>query len=301
MLCFFQMGSVRGYRWKSCNSWKFDAYWSVIFRTTLAFSSAICICQPAVCQTTVIEPSSTTSQGSAYTAEAGPTNGDSSGLSVLVQVGSQKEEADQVVDIPPAKSKYLGRRIAPTMSYAHAGWLIRSERQQEEDTQRVLDQLGLKPGMVVCDMGCGNGYYSLEIAKRVAPDGKVMAVDIQQEMLHLLHLRAEEANIRNIETILGNVVDPKLPDGEIDLLLMVDVYHEFSHPEEMLTAIRDSLAPEGRIALVEFRAEDPRVPILPLHKMSKKQILKEYNANGFQLMDEYDDLPWQHLMFFGRR
>lgn len=205
---------------------------------------------------------------------------------------------DESKGITTGKAKYMGRRIAPTMSYAHAGWLVRDVRQQEEDTQQALDNLGLQPGMVVCDMGCGNGYYSLEIAKRVAPGGKVLAVDIQQEMLHLLHLRAEEAKIDNIETILGTVVNPDLPAGVVDLMLMVDVYHEFSHPEEMLAAIRQSLSPKGRIALVEFRAEDPRVPILPLHKMSKRQILREYKANGFKLVEEYDQLPWQHLMFF---
>jgi ubiquinone/menaquinone biosynthesis C-methylase UbiE len=203
-------------------------------------------------------------------------------------------------EIPPAKSTYMGRRIAPTMSFAHAAWLIRPERQQEEDPQQMLDQLGLKPGMVVCDMGCGNGFYSLEMARRVAPTGKVYAVDIQQEMLHLLHLRAEETEIDNVETKLGTVVDPFLPEGELDLVLMVDVYHEFSHPEQMLQAIRRSLKPDGLIALVEFRAEDPKVPILPLHKMSKRQIMREYRANGFRLVKQYDELPWQHLMFFQR-
>lgn len=213
-----------------------------------------------------------------------------------------KEAADFASDerIPPAKPTYMGRRIAPTMSFAHAAWLIRPERQQEEDPRQAIEQLGLKPGMVVCDMGCGNGFYSLEMAKRVSPGGRVIAVDIQQEMLHLLHLRAEEEQIDNIETILGTVVNPFLPEGELDLVLMVDVYHEFSHPEQMLQAIRKSLKPTGRIALLEFRAEDPRVPILPLHKMSKRQILREYRANGFRLVEEYDELPWQHLMFFER-
>lgn len=213
---------------------------------------------------------------------------------------SGQEASPAISEIPPAKEKYLGRRIAPTMGYAHAGWLVRSERQQEEDTQQVLDNLGLRPGMIVCDMGCGNGYYSLEIARRISPGGKVLAVDIQQEMLHLLHLRAEEAKVDNIETILGSVIDPNLPKGEVDLLLMVDVYHEFSHPAEMLKAIGESLKSDGRIALVEFRAEDPRVPILPLHKMTKRQILREFKVNGFRLAEEYDELPWQHLMFFDK-
>lgn len=214
--------------------------------------------------------------------------------------GPSADEGVLEEDIPPAKSSYMGRKIAPTMSFAHAAWLIRPERQQEEDPVKAIAQLGLKPGMVVCDMGCGNGFYSLEMARRVLPEGRVIAVDIQQEMLHLLHLRAEEQKITNIETVLGTVVNPFLPQGALDLVLMVDVYHEFSHPERMLKAIRDSLKPSGRIALVEFRAEDPRVPILPLHKMSKRQIMREFLANGFRLVEQYDELPWQHLMFFER-
>ena len=216
----------------------------------------------------------------------------------VVDASAQAVELE--TEIPPAQNSYMGRRIAPTMGYAHAGWLIRSERQQEEDPQQALEQLRLRPGMVVCDMGCGNGFYSLEMARRVSPGGKIIAVDIQQEMLHLLHLRAEEARIDNIETILGSVVDPRLPPNSIDLLLMVDVYHEFSHPEPMLRSIRDALKENGRVALLEFRAEDPQVPILPLHKMSKRQILKEFTANGFRLVSQYDQLPWQHLMFFER-
>jgi ubiquinone/menaquinone biosynthesis C-methylase UbiE len=221
------------------------------------------------------------------------------------QIANQKSElptATQPVDgpIPAAKPMFMGRRIAPTMGYAHADWLTRDTRQQEEDPQQTLQQLGLKPGMVVCDMGCGNGFYTLEMASKVSPGGKIFAVDIQQEMLHLLELRAQEAKIDNIELVLSNVVDPRLPPDSVDLVLMVDVYHEFSHPAQMMKAIRKSLKPEGRIALVEFRAEDLSVPILPLHKMSKAQIMKEYKSLGFKLVEQYDKLPWQHLMFFQR-
>ncbi len=192
---------------------------------------------------------------------------------------------------------YMGRRIAPAMSHLGADWLIRAERDSEEDPKQMLGKLDLKPGMHVCDMGCGNGFYSLILAERVAPSGKVYAVDIQPQMLQLLSRRSAEAKIENIDMILGTVTDPKLPDEKIDLVLMVDVYHEFSHPEAMLKAIRKSLKPDGRIALVEYRGEDPSVPIKPEHKMTKKQILKEYEANGFKLQTEYDGLPWQHLMF----
>ena len=207
---------------------------------------------------------------------------------------AQREQSEK---IPPARPIYMGRRIAQTMSFHGADWLIRSEREQEERPSRVLPQLGLRSGMTVCDLGCGNGFYAIEMAKVVAP-GKVLAVDIQQEMLHLLKLRAEEANIDNIKPVLGTVVDPQLPAASVDLVLMVDVYHEFSHPQQMLTAIRKSLKPGGLIALLEYREEDPKVPIKPEHKMSKRQILKEYTANGFKLAKEYDELPWQHLMFF---
>lgn len=210
----------------------------------------------------------------------------------------QNQAAEQI--IPPARSSYMGRRIAQTMGYAGAGWLIRQNREEEERPSEVLKQLGLKPGMVVCDMGCGNGFYSLQMAKAVAPEGKVLAVDIQPEMLHLLDLRAQAQEVENIEPILGGLIDPKLPSGTVDLLLMVDVYHEFSHPEQMLAGIRNSLKEDGLVALLEYREEDRTVPIKPLHKMSKKQILKEYQANGFKLEKQYDGLPWQHLMFFGR-
>ena len=200
--------------------------------------------------------------------------------------------------IPPARGKYMGRTIAQTMSFHGAPWLIRDNREQEERPSEVMRQLGLKPGMVVCDMGCGNGFYALLMASQVAPNGKVLAVDIQPEMLHLLELRCEQAGIENVEPILGSLIDPHLPAGSVDLVLMVDVYHEFSHPEQMLAALRSSLAPGGQIALLEYREEDRSVPIKPIHKMSKRQIMKEYRANGFKLAKQFDGLPWQHLMFF---
>lgn len=204
--------------------------------------------------------------------------------------------AETLVHAQP--STYMGRTIAQTMHYSGAEWLVRPNRIRQEGTDKLLKELQLKPGMVVCDMGCGNGYYALPMAEQVGEEGKVLAVDIQKPMLTMLMERAKEAGHENIKPILGEVGAPNLPEGEIDLLLMVDVYHEFSDPEGMLRAIRNSLKPDGVIALAEFRAEDPEVPIKPLHKMSKTQILKEYSANGFALAREYDGLPWQHLMFF---
>ena len=202
--------------------------------------------------------------------------------------------------VPPARNTYMGRRIAQTMGYGGAPWLIRESREEEERPSEVMKQLGLKPGMVVCDMGCGNGFYSLLMAKEVAPEGKVLAVDIQREMLRLLQLRCMDQGIKNVEPVLSTIIDPKLPKDSVDLLLMVDVYHEFSHPKLMLNKIRESLKDDGLVALLEYREEDSSVPIKPLHKMSKRQILKEYKANGFKLAKQYDQLPWQHLMFFQR-
>jgi len=203
-------------------------------------------------------------------------------------------------ELLPPKRGYLGRQIAVTMHYQGAPWLMRESREREEDCQTLLSALGIKPRQVVCDMGCGNGFYTLQMASLVGEKGRVLAVDIQPEMLHLLEERAKESGITNIELIQGSPVDPKLPPQSVDLILLVDVYHEFSNPEQMLSGMRKALKPKGRIALAEFRLEDPKVPIKLLHKMSKKQILKEFPANGFKLVEQFDKLPWQHLMFFER-
>jgi len=196
--------------------------------------------------------------------------------------------------------EYKGRRIAQTMHYTGAEWLTRDNREQEERCSLMLTNLGVKRGMAICDMGCGNGFYTLQLAKMTGEDGHVYGVDIQPEMLQFLNQRADEQSIKNISPILGTFSDPRLPRGKIDLILLVDVYHEFSQPEEMLAAMRDALTPNGVCALVEFRAEDPMVPIKPEHKMTKAQIMKEWPPNGFKLVKEFDGLPWQHLMFFGR-
>jgi len=201
---------------------------------------------------------------------------------------------------PPALKEYLGRRIAQTMHYSGAEWLTRDNREQEERCSLMLANLGIKRGMAICDMGCGNGFYTLQLAKMTGESGHVYAVDIQPEMLKLLNRRADEQDVRNVSPILGTFTDPRLPKGKIDLILLVDVYHEFSHPQQMLAAMREALSPDGVCALVEFRAEDATVPIKPEHKMTKEQILKEWPDNGFKLVKEFEGLPWQHLMFFAR-
>lgn len=224
---------------------------------------------------------------------------------IATEKPTASESAPTKVDERPrpseeARKTYLGRVVAPFMTHGGAPWLIRPERDQEENASESFTQLQLIEGMTVCDLGCGNGYWTLPMARKVGAQGRVLAVDIQRKMLQDLRMRAGKAKIENIEPVLGKIDDPNLPAGEIDLLLMVDVYHEFSHPESMLWSIRRSLKPEGVVALLEYREEDPTVPIKPLHKMSKTQIMKEYQANGFKLVREYNKLPWQHLMFFAR-
>ena len=208
--------------------------------------------------------------------------------------------AQEVADRESASREYLGRRIARTMHYAGAPWLVRDSREREEEPAKLITALGLEPGMTVCDLGCGNGFYTLRLAERIGASGEVLAVDIQPEMLAMLEDRVAARRLENVNAVLGAETDPRLPAGSLDLVLLVDVYHEFSQPTAMLRAIHASLKPRGRVALVEFRAEDPLVPIKPLHKMTQDQCLKEFGANEFKLVGQYDELPWQHVLFFAR-
>lgn len=198
----------------------------------------------------------------------------------------------------PEPKFYLGRRIAQTMHFTAADWLTRHNREQEEAGVVMRDELKLKPGLNVCDLGCGNGYHTIPIAKAVGPDGKVFGVDIQPEMLDMLKVRALAAEAKNIVYVPGSQTETKLPDASCDLILMVDVYHELSEPGPMLQSMKKALKPGGQIVLVEFRAEDESVPIRPEHKMSKDQIMKEMTANGYHLSRSFDKLPWQHMMWF---
>jgi len=207
-------------------------------------------------------------------------------------------DVDRSIEIPPAATHHLGREIAQTMHYTGAPWLVRESRQREEDCRLLLEALDIRQGQKICDLGCGNGFYTLELARRVGPEGVVYAVDIQPEMLRMLARRAAEEGLANVRPVLGTAIDPRLPKQTLDLILCVDVYHEFSHPEPMLERIRESLAPRGRLALAEFRGEDPAVPIKPLHKMTKAQVRAELEPAGFVLQREFDRLPWQHLLFF---
>ena len=194
-----------------------------------------------------------------------------------------------------------GRRYAQPMSVAGAEWLERAERQQEEDPARALRILAVQPGQFVADVGAGSGYYTVRLSQLVGPKGKVYANDLQPGMLQILRSRLERERIANVETVLGTVDDPKLPSGALDMILMVDVYHEFSEPQAMLRRMREALKPTGRLILLEYRAEDPRVPIRPEHKMSVAQAKLEVEAEGFSLATVNEELPWQHVLIFTRR
>ena len=196
---------------------------------------------------------------------------------------------------------YLGREIALVMGHQAAGWLERPEREQEEAPTKLVEGLELKPGMVVADVGVGTGYFAFRMAPKVGESGKVLGVDIQPEMLVKLKAKAVELGVKNVEGVLGAEQDPKLPAGQVDLVLMVDVYHEFSHPYEMMTAIRTALKPGGRVALVEYRKEDPAVPIKEVHKMSEAQARKEMQAAGLEWVKTVGTLPRQHLMVFEKK
>jgi SAM-dependent methyltransferase len=192
---------------------------------------------------------------------------------------------------------YMGREIAQVMGHPGAGWLDRPERESEERPSLLIRALGLKPADVVADIGAGTGYFSFRIAPLV-PQGQVIAVDIQPEMLGMIEDKQRANGIRNVKPLLGAIDDPKLAPASVDLVLMVDVYHEFSHPHEMMIAIVRALKPGARVALVEYRAEDSGVPILAAHKMSEGQAVKEMQAVGLRWKQTVRGLPWQHLMLF---
>ena len=241
---------------------------------------------------------------------AAPAAGSFAGLAPVVaqdQQQADEQPADEpaglgrnAAAIPQPVEIYKGRRVAQTMHFLGAEWLIRNTREREERCSVMLATLGVKRGMTICDMGCGNGFYTLPMAKMVGAEGHVYGVDIQPEMLKMLNDRGDREGVRNFTPILGAFHDPRLPKAKVDLILCVDVYHEFSYPEPMLRGMRESLAPGGMVVLVEYRGEDPQVPIKPEHKMTKPQIMKELNANGFKLVKQFDKLPWQHMMWFAR-
>jgi ubiquinone/menaquinone biosynthesis C-methylase UbiE len=196
---------------------------------------------------------------------------------------------------------YMGREIAHVMGHQAADWLERPERDQEEHTEKLAEQLKVKPGEVIADIGAGTGYFTKRLAKRAGPKGEVLAVDIQPEMLELLTNQMAAAGIHNVKAVLGTITDPRLPAATVDLALMVDVYHEFDHPWEMMQAITSALKPGGRVVFVEFRGEDPAVPIKPLHKMTQAQVKKEMSALPLEWVETIGVLPRQHIIVFRKK
>jgi ubiquinone/menaquinone biosynthesis C-methylase UbiE len=194
-----------------------------------------------------------------------------------------------------------GRRFAEVMDASGAAWLDRSERETEEAPDTALDLIGVKKGSSAADIGAGSGYMTVRLARRVGPNGLVYANDIQQPMLDLIDKRLKAGRIANVHLILGAPDDPRLPDGSVDLALLVDVYHEFSQPQAMLRHLHDALKPGGRLVLLEYRKEDPSIPIRPEHKMSVAEAKMEVEAEGFRLGRVDDALPRQHVLIFNRR
>lgn len=192
---------------------------------------------------------------------------------------------------------YMGREISFVMDFQGKAWLERQSREQEENTTLAIDNLPINAGSVVADIGAGSGFYTFRIAPKV-PDGKVYAVEIQDDAIQYLQDRSKELGFDNVITVKGAEDSPSLPENSIDLAIMVDVYHELEFPVEMLAAIRQSLKPDGKLLLIEYRGEDPEVAIRPLHKMTVKQVEKELTANGFKLVQNGQFMNIQHFLVF---
>jgi len=216
---------------------------------------------------------------------------------------SQTQSDDSVYEYKPGDFSgigkwYMGREISHVMGYQGMNWLERSDREQEENTSTLLNNMNLKPEDVVADIGAGSGYHVFKMAPQVT-QGQVLAVDIQPEMLQAMKDKKKEQGVENVELIRGTAQSAQLPENTVDKVLMVDVYHEFEYPVEMMASIKKGLNTKGKVYLIEYRAEDPTVPIKRLHKMSEAQAVKEMKAAGFYLIENIDNLPWQHCMVFG--
>jgi FkbM family methyltransferase len=198
------------------------------------------------------------------------------------------------------KKWYMGRQIAQVMSHYGIDWLEREERQREENTSLLLKNLAVKPGMFIADIGAGSGYHSALLSKMVG-SGKVFAVDVEPEMIAYLNERIKKEKLSRIVPVLSTEQKVSLPENTIDMMLLVDVYHEFSYPYEMALSMRSALKPGGKLVLVEFRSEDSTVPIKTIHKMSEAQAIKELKAAGFVFDKNIDNLPWQHCMVFTKQ
>ncbi len=196
---------------------------------------------------------------------------------------------------------YMGREIAQVMGPGGIEWLDRREREEEEHPDKVMDALNLRPGQVVADLGAGSGYFTFRMAPKVGDTGKVLAVEIQEAMLNTLRTRAAAMKATNVDVVQGTETDPHLPASGVDVVLVVDVYHELAYPFEVMTNVRNALKPGGRVVFVEYRKEDPAVRIKEVHKMSVKQLEKEMNAVGLVRTSTVETLPLQHIVIFEKR
>jgi SAM-dependent methyltransferase len=219
----------------------------------------------------------------------------------IATVGALGYQAAATKQAAPGTHPVTGRRIAGVMGMGGAAWLVRPERVAEENPDGALDAMNLRPGMVIADLGSGVGYMTLRMAKRVGPTGKIYGVDLQPGMLAELEKNAKSAGVTNVVPILGEPADPKLPAGQIDMILMVDVYHEVSQPQAMIRKIRQALKTDGRLILLEYRAEDPNIPINPEHKMTVEQVRAEIEPEGFKLQTPIETLPRQHLLILTKQ
>lgn len=231
-------------------------------------------------------------------AQDAPAKPQTGGASKTQEKPSGKATRRQAPEHRHGPKLYMGRPIADVMTYLGADWLVRPEREQEEQPEAMLDALDLKPGDTVADVGAGVGYTSVRIAHRVGQNGTVYATDLQPQMITKLKENLTLLDLRNVRPVLCTATDPKLPEGKIDLALMVDVYHECSEPVATLQGLRKALKPGGRLVLVEFRGEDPEVPIKPEHKMTVTQVRKEIEPQGYTFKALHDFLPWQHIIIF---
>jgi precorrin-6B methylase 2 len=220
----------------------------------------------------------------------------------LAQVAAYAERYSQLPASADGIGKtYMGREISAVMGWQGAGWLEREQRPREERTDLLLAALGLQPGTVVADIGAGTGYLSRRMAPAVMPGGKIWAVDVQPEMVSLMLAGAKRSGLTQIEAHLSGVDDVKLPASSVDIAIMVDVYHELAYPYEVMASVLKALKPGGRVVFVEYKAEDPRVPIKPLHKMSEAQIKREASVFPLDWERTVSTLPWQHVVVFRKR
>jgi ubiquinone/menaquinone biosynthesis C-methylase UbiE len=237
-------------------------------------------------------------------------------LSLLCALALFPRCADANTNSPPPTARYekraehdpngigkffMGREIAHVMGHQAADWLERAEREREERPDLLIPALKLRAGDRVADIGAGTGYHTRRLAKAVGTNGIVYAVDIQQEMLDILTEKLAGEKTFNVKPVLGTLTDPKLPAASFDLILLVDVYHEFEHPFEMVEAMCRGLKPGGRVVFVEFRGEDPNVPIKAVHKMTEAQVRKEMSVQPLEWVETIGTLPWQHVMVFKKK